>query len=150
MTFHSNTCKMYIRLAREGSMCMDEVTTINELRCSAQREEEEQCGSTADAISGVSVQPETGDRSAQTSTGPVGAMRCCVARAEVSCKGTVAETSKLMQCECELYDSECEKHKAMMCTHSTIASAGDVDSKAVSSILRHCTARTSPSSPARR
>lgn len=87
----------------------------------------------------VSVQPETGDRSAQISTGRVGAMRCCVARAEVSCKSTVAETSKLMQCECELYDSECEKHKAMICTHSTIASAGHVDAKAASSILRHCT-----------
>jgi len=31
----------------------------------------------------------------RTGTGRVGEMRCCAAKVEVSCKGTIAETSKL-------------------------------------------------------
>jgi hypothetical protein len=69
-----------------------------------QRGEGKQCVSTRRVSSEAGVSPKTGG--VPTSTGRVEGIRCRAALGKVSCKETVAKTSKLMQCECELYDRE--------------------------------------------
>jgi hypothetical protein len=55
-------------------------------------------------------------------------------------KEIVAETSKLMQCECALYEGECEKKQGLHTLDESIGKGHMKNAKASSATLRHCIA----------
>jgi hypothetical protein len=99
---------MYIPVA----MCMQVKAALLVMNLGVQREEKDRCVSTARASS------ETGEQHSAGIRQPLRADMYTAIGGNVvlSCKGQryrakeiVAETSKLMQCECALYEGECER-----------------------------------------
>jgi hypothetical protein len=86
-------------------MCMDGKAALLEMNLGVQREENELCMSTARATRrGESMQPESGDRSDMYRAIGGNVVLSCKGQ-RYRAKGIVAE-SKLMQCECALYEGE--------------------------------------------
>ena len=125
-------------------MCMEGKAALLVMNLGVQREENEQCVSTARASS-----------ERRTSEHPAGIRRPLHAdmyraiggSVVLSCKGQryrakgiVAETSKLMQCECALYVGECEKKQGPHTLDESISRGHMENANESSPILRQCIA----------